>query len=845
MLLKPKKKREWTDDINPMLCLAKTENQNGVVRPGMTVYQHCLSTGYVADALIKTLPYLVDIGLLPPFSPLIAAIHDVGKISPSFQNKILNAVSPEYSTGLLSKLGLADYPDDIDIPHSIVSYSAVREMLGKNIAYIEGSHHGWLEDDKYPADSEIFGGMKWQSARSDFIHSLENVFGSIAEDCLDDSDFSQIQFLLGLTIVSDWISSSISLEEFGKGTEVFKDAVQKAGFIGHGYRKGLSFNDIFGFEMRPEQLAFAQSITGPGVYILEAGTGSGKTEAALYAAYRLLEKGLAGGIYFALPTTLTSRLIKKRFDSFLSKILIDENITSKLVFGNSFLYNCIFGDDFSVPSWFDSRKRMILAPFGIGTIDQALMSVISVKHSAVRTFGLAGKVVILDEVHSYDSYTGLLIENLVRQLHDLGATVFILSATLQTKVRARFLEATKDDSNAFSDSYPSVAYRNDMSDHIHCTAVISSNERDVLIVHENDEEDALDKAIDDALNGKYVLWIENTVGEAQDIYRKCRARCDGLAGVGLLHSRFLGIDRSKKESEYTQLYGKNNWNNRLSGTGFILIGTQVLEQSLDIDADVLYTRIAPIDMIFQRIGRLWRHHHEERKGEPVCHIVHPMPESVEADPSILGPSAAVYSGYILYRTIKAINHLRSIRLPNEIRCMLDAVYDETDEDKPSINKLKAELTAKRDKLQSLAFRFLAKVGVVLSDRSLPRYSEIEYKRILIIRQFKREIGKVITIDGECLDLFSANTAKEKAMISIKLEESMINVPSKYVCSFISDTSVLRLLSGFIYAQEDDLLVVLKKEGDCLFDIYGNRLDNCYYNDKVGYVAVREGTFGRS
>ncbi|MEN3752597.1 DEAD/DEAH box helicase [Mangrovibacter sp. SLW1] len=189
---------------------------------------------------------------------------------------------------------------------------------------------------------------------------------------------------------------------------------------------------------------FIEQVVGPGVYILEAQMGMGKTEAALYAAYQLLSKGKATGIYFALPTQLTSNKIYDRFNTFLEQIVSAETPKrSLLLHSNAWLQNSEAGEEGSPGgSWFNQSKRGLLAPFAVGTIDQALMAVMNVKHGFVRAFGLAGKVVILDEVHSYDLYTGTILNELVAFLRQIDCTVIILSATLSQDRREALLQQT-------------------------------------------------------------------------------------------------------------------------------------------------------------------------------------------------------------------------------------------------------------------------------------------------------------------------------------------------------------------------------------------------------------------
>ena len=185
--------------------------------------------------------------------------------------------------------------------------------------------------------------------------------------------------------------------------------------------------------------------------------GLGKTEAALWAAYRLLNTGQATGLYFALPTQATSNRIHLRMNEFIAKIT-DKTATTKLIHGNSWLMeettipqvrattpqNQADQDARASRDWFASTKRALLAPFGVGTVDQCLLGVVAAKHFFVRHFALAGKVVILDEIHSYDLYTGTLIKKLIEVLENLGCTIIILSATLTAQRKAELLEIVDD-----------------------------------------------------------------------------------------------------------------------------------------------------------------------------------------------------------------------------------------------------------------------------------------------------------------------------------------------------------------------------------------------------------------
>lgn len=834
MIPRPRKACEFSKEINIDFCLAKTDQIDSCNVPGMTVFQHCRATGLVAEALAAVFPLLDVSGLFIKGYDLIASLHDIGKISPSFQKKIGNALGSHDREMLFSNLGLEGDAGDEKIHHSTISYAALKSVLGEYIAYIEGSHHGGLLGIQ-SGDDEVCGGKVWQEARMRLLSVLQDTFGRDVPRKLSEAE---VQFLLGLTIISDWISSSVSLQEYSlNGDSIFAKKVRAAGFVRHKYRQGLSFQDIFGFSMRSEQQAFIESIKGPGVYILEAGMGSGKTEAALYASYLLLSSGQSDGLYFALPTRFTAREMHMRVARFLAAILEDENADAKLIFSQSFLYSLVYGDAFHEPSWFDSRKRLILAPFGVGTIDQAIMSVLCVKHSAVRTFGLAGKVVIIDEVHSYDAYTGTLISRLIEQLKELHATVIILSATLRKKAKSELFSINP--SLIKSDAYPCITRQS--AESIFEQAVESQSSRRVRLECVHDDEMAFDEAIGKAIDGNYVLWIENTVTDAQKVYRKIAARCKCFDfQIGLLHSRFTGSDRSRKEKEYVKVFGKDGWNER-DGRGFILIGTQILEQSLDIDADVLFTRIAPADMLLQRMGRVWRHKHPERKGQPECFVLTPEEKDVYADPDVFRKSGAVYSRYVLYRTLLEIEGRTELILPDDIRSIIEAVYSERSEKDRNIQMFVKELEDRKRKLTGLARIMGNRIGKFLSDDEAPRYSDLKSRDILLLAKVSPKWTDVWLHDGTHLDLAAASSPREKAIVSLKLEENIISVPARY-CPSLSPVDRECLLSRFIYlADEPDerLCVLLCPEGIQLDDISGNRIPECFYSSQIGYYMKEE------
>ena len=471
---------------------------------------------------------------------MVAASHDIGKVSPTFYNKIMRACALREISG---------FPPEWERRwggHAGVSELTARHLgAPKYVPEILGQHHGFSPNVAgRRADDDQFGGKLWQRERENLVVALQE---SLGETWPQVESVASAHVLAGLTSVADWIGSGAHFDDpQALWEEKITEALDDAGFVSPSYKLDMKFQDIFGFFPRQCQSRFIEEVSSSGVYILEAPMGLGKTEAALYSAYRMLARGQARGIYFALPTQLTSNKIFERFQSFLDKILA-ENCRHRplLLHVNAWLFETEMGEEGRPGgAWFNQRKRGLLAPFAVGTIDQALMAAMNVKHGFVRAFGLAGKVVILDEVHTYDAYTGTLLDKLVQLLRDLHCTVIILSATLNQERRECLLGRS-----TLSMDYPLItASPGKDGSRLKEVGVPTGESKQYQLSLLSDEKRALEQVLLRAERGQQVLWIENTVKEAQQRYLDLAARATDLGvDCGLLHSRFTVKDRQRIE----------------------------------------------------------------------------------------------------------------------------------------------------------------------------------------------------------------------------------------------------------------------------------------------------------
>ena len=495
-----------------------------------------------------------------------------------------------------------------------------------------------------------------------------------------------------------------------------------------------------------------EKITKPGLYIIEDSTGGGKTEIALQIAYKLISQGDARGIFFALPTQFTGNQIYDRVKEFLSKLIPNPDV--RLAHSASWIKDYV-PEVQDVPeiqerapySWFASSKRALLAPYGVGTVDQALMGVISVKHFFLRQYALINKVVILDEIHSYDLYTSTLIKSLVTRLIENGCTVIILSATLTKKKRAELLRITKDE--PLPNEYPLIS--SVVNGEYSTFSLSKQKSKRKVKISLCREAESMEEAIRRAKAGQCVMIVRNTVELAQETYKMLRSRLPESTPVGLLHARMPSFIREPLQKEWAEKLGAPKPGQKTKRPkGCILVGTQVVEQSLDIDVDFLISDLAPIDMILQRIGRLWRHLRPDRKGSPEAMIIQPS-EDLSKDgieiSTVLEPHSYVYDPYVLASTERT---LRGVTFITENgRDLLELTYERQDLDSSSFSILRNKMLEAQKKLETKAINAQCVGRVKLQDdlKETTRYESQACSDVVLLKSMKKNDDGTYTIVG--------------------------------------------------------------------------------------------------
>lgn len=619
--------------------------------------------------------------------------------------------------------------DNIGVSHqSIGQFILLKSGVNITVADIVGAHHGRPVETS-ELDDRIHENHFYQN--SDSSSEVHKTWVSLHDEiftwALNSCGFSSVielpmlsqngqVILSALLIMADWITSNenyfplININE----DKIDEDRIKKGLLKWNNDRTSLweplevNLDTIYEerfklksgekFIPRDAQKRITEAIDraeNPGIVIFEAPMGMGKTEAALVAVEQLAKKTGRTGMFFGLPTQATSNGIFSRVNAWLENLRDDMSYKRALrllhgkaalneEFANLPKSRNIHDDEeneknvVTVNDWFSGRKLSILDDFTVGTVDQFLLLALKQKHLMLRHLGFANKVVVIDEVHAYDAYMSVYLYQAIKWMGAYGVPVVILSATLPIERRNKLIEnymvgasykfrrLPKPKNFDNNEAYPLLTLND-------CDKILQYDNFEKLVgidyeVKRLSKEDSEDIArlIKIITSQGIVGVIVNTVKKAQEFAKLCTDVFDE-ENVFIMHSLFIATDRYKKEKDLLDLIGKDGKRPDFK----IVIGTQVIEQSLDIDFDVLITDLAPIDLLLQRMGREHRHKRDDRPEnlkEPKVYVLN------SKDYDFDKASTYVYDPYLLFRTEYYLPD--KINLPNDISHLVQLVYSE-------------------------------------------------------------------------------------------------------------------------------------------------------------------------
>lgn len=671
---------------------------------------HMLDVGAVARHLLDLRP--IAEGELDQALALLAALHDLGKISASFRAMIRDGRPQAWRHWEHSAQILLSH--DALISELLGGTETVRKIFYEALA----GHHGGPRERltgsyRQQQLQEIGEEALADAARA--ILAVSQLFSGASLSGIDEEQAVMLSWHLnGLVVQCDWIGSNVKwfapaspeipIAEYwrsARGNAV--RGVSKAGLhAASPSRTGEKSILPQGLDPHPMQVeALGCDLPeGPVLSVIEDTTGAGKTEASLILAARMMQAGKADGLFFALPTMATANAMLSRVAAVCPAMFVGSP-TLGLAHGRSQLsagFRELRGRDDSNPEsgphcgrWLsDDRRRILLGDIGVGTIDQALFAVLPTRFNALRLRALARKVLIVDEAHSYDPYMEAQLNRLLTFQSWLGGSAIVMTATLPGRMKDGFVSAFQQGLSPMRPSrgsrmfraapapagpspYPALTIAGPTSK---VTAVKPAHltVRGTRVHRLTQQSKAVGLIARAGARGAACIWVRNAVDDAI-------AAVEALAAAGikadLLHARFAICDRLEKERVLEQWFGKRGQRRQ----GRVLVATQVVEQSLDLDFDVMVSDLAPVGALIQRAGRLWRHMDvrptDTRPVQaPVLHVLSPDPDQVVDDRwvhQVLDRGAYVYPSTVMWRSAKAVFDAGELRAPDGLRELIDAV----------------------------------------------------------------------------------------------------------------------------------------------------------------------------
>lgn len=700
------------------------------------------------------------------------------------------------------------------------------------------------------------------------------------------SGFKKSSWLLaGLTVLSDWIGSNrrhfdyisepMSLHEYWDHALInAEQALYDSGLLPSRVSLETGIESLFANIQTPSPLQSYVSTCdieqSPQLFIIEETTGSGKTEAALTLAHRIMSKELGNGIFIALPTMATSNAMYERLTEVYKKLFFPNSSPSLVLAHSSSYLSDKFrssigfsntGED-SEPycttksikdetisaqcsQWIaDNSKKALLADVGAGTVDQAIMAVLPAYHQSLRILGLTRNILIVDEVHAYDPYMHTLLCNLLEMHSSLGGSAILLSATLPMRQRQELANSfcrglgvrCKELKNT---DYPLLTFASKTDAMETPVNIREGTDRTIRIEFFNELDAVENKIVDISRKGSCVCWIRNTVDDAIEAYQRLVSIL-GEEQVDLFHARFVMGNRLKIENRVMSYFGKNSTEEIRSGR--VLVSTQVVEQSLDLDFDYLISDLAPIDLIIQRAGRLQRHPKHGIYRVPILGIFAPK---LTEKPSknwysdVFSRAAFVYPNHgELWLTASLLAEKGKITVPDDLRLLIEGVFGEkASENIPENLKSSAE----ESKGNSMASKSLANLNSLNFEAGYQKSPTQWVDEVITPTRLGRETVtlRLAKWNGKSLTPFFENGRYSWELSQVRISKDKIKIV-KY-CN-IPEPEIEKVIDSMPDKGKWSLFVPLSEVNDewigYATDEKGNHI-TLIYNQKTGLSIKKE------
>jgi CRISPR-associated endonuclease/helicase Cas3 len=551
---------------------------------------------------------------------VLAALHDAGKANRGFQQGTAGHLRP--IIGLFDHRKGGKYLAPLPL-NEMTSWFQNGGHL-RRFLITTWSHHGVPIPEANPQVSAWHPGDDYDPA-----DELTQLSGRIEDEWLPGAFSEADPFpdepglengFAGVLTLADWIGSDRRYFPYENGADEdawnrslnrADNALREMGVLHARPHSGLEAllgsHDPYDFQSEGTDLDGQ-------VVVAEGPTGSGKTELALGRFARLRRTGEVEGMYFGVPTRAAAKQLHERIRKIAASIFEDPPPVVQAVPGYLKADDergirrgwDVFWDDGSRRrNWAaENSKRFTAAPIAVGTIDQVLLAMLENPHAHMRTAGLLNSLLVVDEVHATSTYMAEVLQRVVRVHAGAGGHALLMSATVQSGTRSALLgRPTPELEEAVDADYPYVVSRADSRSpdipaHLEKTVEIEVREAEA-------PDTEFQNAVEEHAGEGRILGIRNTVDGARDV--QAALSCDTLQVDGrpvCHHSRYAQPDRDELDEALVDLYGERN---KDGDETLATIATQTVEQSLDIDSDLMVTDLVPMPVFLQRLGRLWRH----------------------------------------------------------------------------------------------------------------------------------------------------------------------------------------------------------------------------------------------
>ena len=724
---------------------------------------HCLDVAAVGRVYLQRAPALLawlsdqlgfsNQALLCDWVTFWLALHDLGKFSISFQGQRSDLVK-HLQGEAPTTAGLAGVRHDSLGMQFWTNYvqprAEVEDWFGDDFEVFEGiqcwaravtGHHGQPPLNKVDFLSRHFQPPDIAAAQG-FVDVMRELLlpagaaampASVGAEAFERVSRELSWWIAGLAVLADWVGSNADIFKYRntaftsladywqEALSLAEIALDHAGVMPAGRQAPRPFNELFPSISKPSPLqAWAASVAitpGPQIHLLEDVTGAGKTEAAVTLTHRLIANGCADGFFIGLPTMATANAMYGRI-ACMYNLLFANRVSYVLAHGRKALVEEFAasviepgsdeGDAHQLDEsatrrctrWLaDHNKRALLAPAGVGTIDQALLGALQSKHQSLRLLGLMRKVLVIDEVHACDAYMERTLEILLEFHARAGGSAILLSATLTQGTKAKLLKAFAKGCKQrvpglMSGAYPLATSWSAVRPEAVFEAPIATRpdvRRTVKVRYETDLSSVVAGIVEALAAGRCVAWIRNTVGDALEAQAVLAAHVPA-ENITLFHARFTLGDRLDIEGAVLQTFGPAS--GPAERAGRLLIATQVAEQSLDVDFDLVVSDLAPIDRLIQRAGRLRRHVRDatgqrlsepgatDERGEPCLWVLGPAWTDMPAASWFKQPfpkAAGVYPHHgQLWLTARALR-AGQFTMPDDARPLIETAFGDEGE----------------------------------------------------------------------------------------------------------------------------------------------------------------------